>query len=722
MKATIERRADKEANEERKVPQEMETRIPGATENLWGSQSAEGLSELETLAYRSNLLGEDRAVANFGGGNTSTKAKERDHAGREVDVLWVKGSGSDLATIRAEQFTGLKLDEVLPLEERNEMSDEEMVAYLASCQLRPDMPRGSIETLLHAFVPHPHVDHTHPDAINMICCAEGGEELARECFGEEAVWIPYIRPGFALSKQVGEAVKNNPNARSVLLAKHGLVTWGETHEESYTRTIEAINRAAEFVASRAREPFGGRSVEPLPPERRETLLAEVLPALRGVLLSRSGEARVTHKILRVDYTSEDVLEFVCGRDSKELSQVGAACPDHLVRTKAKPLWVDFDPGKEDADGLKAKLRETTRRYREEYEAYYARNRERNPQGDAPMFDPNPRVVLISGVGLVGAAHNSKEAALSRDFAYRAINVMRGAHALGGYVSLTEEESYAVEYWPMELYKLAQAPPPRELAGRVVFVTGGAGGIGSAVARALASEGACVVACDLDEEGARAVADDLPQPGIAARADVTDEGEVARAYRRAVLEYGGVDVVVSNAGLASSAPIEETSVEMWDKNHAVLAKGYFLVSREAFKIMKEQGVGGSLIFVASKNAMAAGKNAAAYSSAKAAELHLARCLAEEGGAEGIRVNTVNPDAVLSGSKIWGSSWREERAAAYGIEPEELEEHYRKRNVLKVNVLPENIAEAVLHFASEARSSRSTGNILNVDGGVKDSYPR
>jgi rhamnulose-1-phosphate aldolase/alcohol dehydrogenase len=698
----------------------METKIPGATENLWDPQRARGLSELETLAYRSNLLGADRAVANFGGGNTSTKATERDHAGREVEVLWVKGSGTDLATIGAEQFTGLKLEEVLPLEERDEMSDEEMVSYLAACQLRPDMPRGSIETLLHSFVPYAHVDHTHPDAINMICCSEGGEALATECFGEEAVWIPYIRPGFTLSKQVGEAVRSNPNVRFILLAKHGLVTWGETHEESYGRTIEAINRAAEFVASRAGEPFGGRAVEPLPSERRESLLAVVLPALRGALSSGSEEA--THKILRADHTSEDVLEFVCGRDSRELSQVGAACPDHLVRTKVKPLWVDFDPESEGADELKAKVREGVDEYRSEYEAYYARNREKNPQGDAPMFDPNPRVVLIPGVGLVGAAHNAKEAALSRDFSYRAINVIRGAHTLGGYVSLTEEESYAVEYWPLELYKLAQAPPPRELAGKVAFVTGGAGGIGSAVARSLATEGACVVVCDLDEEGAKEVAESLPQPGIAVRADVTDEGEVVRAYRRTALEYGGVDVVVSNAGLASSAPIEETSVEMWDKNHAVLAKGYFLVSREAFKIMKEQGVGGSLVFVASKNAMAAGKNASAYSSAKAAELHLARCLAEEGGPERIRVNSVNPDAVLSGSRIWDSSWREERAAAYGIELDELEEHYRKRNVLKLNVLPENIAEAVLHFASEARSSRSTGNVLNVDGGVKDSYPR
>ena len=696
----------------------METRMPGATENLWDARKAEGHSDLVTLAYRSNLFGRDRAVANYGGGNTSTKAKERDHAGRKVDVLWVKGSGTDLATIEAEQFTGLKLDEILPLEEREQMSDEEMVSYLASCQLRPDMPRGSIETLLHAFVPHPHVDHTHPDAINMICCSEGGEELAAECFGEEAVWIPYIRPGFTLSKQVGEAVRNNPTARFILLAKHGLVTWGETHEESYSRTIEAINRAAELVASRAAEPFGGRKIEPLAPERREALLAGVLPALRGALSSGTGDLEISHKILRADHTSEDVLEFVCGRDSKELSQVGAACPDHLVRTKVKPLWVDFDPGTEGPEELKVKLREGVEAYRREYEAYFSRHEE----ADEEMFDPNPRVVLIPGVGLVAAAKNAKEAGLSRDFAYRAINVMRGAHALGGYVSLTEEESYRVEYWPLELYKLTLAPPPRELAGRVAFVTGGAGGIGSAVARALGSQGACVTVCDLDEEGAKDVADSLPEPGIAARADVTNEGDVIGAYRRTILEYGGVDVVVSNAGLASSAPVEETTVELWDKNHAVLAKGYFLVSREAFKVMKEQGVRGSLVFVASKNALAAGKNASAYSSAKAAELHLARCLAEEGGAERIRVNTVNPDAVLSGSKIWDSGWREERARVYGIEPEELEEHYRQRNVLKVNVLPNDIAEAVLHFASEQRSSRSTGNVLNVDGGVKDAYPR
>ncbi len=690
----------------------MEIKFVLGTENMWREEKARGLSPLEALAYRSNLLGSDRSVANYGGGNTSTKSRERDHAGREVDVLWVKGSGSDLADITADGFTGLRLEEILPLMERAEMSDEEMVSYLSRCQLAPEMPRSSIETLLHAFVEHPRVDHTHPDAINAICCAENGESLARDCFGGDAVWIDYIRPGFTLSKQVGEAVRDNPEAKLVLLAKHGLVTWGDTHEESYSRTVEAVNRAAKFVASRGngKEPFGGKT-EPVGREKREELLAAALPVLRGAV---SGEAP---KILRFD-ASEAVMEFACGKESPDLSQVGAACPDHLVHTKMRPLWIDFDPSSESAQELKDKLREGAKRYREEYEAYFSRN----GVGDEEMSDPNPRVVLIQGVGLVSVGKDLKSANLSRDLYHRAIAVMRGASTMDSFISLSEKESYAVEYWPLELYKLTLAPPPRELAGRVALVTGGAGGIGRAVCESLASAGACVAVADLDGQGAKGVADDLGEAGLALGMDVTDEGAVADAFRETALAYGGVDAVVSNAGLASSAPIEETSLELWDRNHSVLAKGYFLVSREAFKAMKEQGIGGSVVFVASKNSLAAGKNAAAYSSAKAAELHLARCLAEEGGGHGIRVNTVNPDAVLQGSGIWDSSWRQERAAAYGIESEELEDHYRERTTLKVNVYPSDIAEAVLHFASERRSTKSTGNILNVDGGVKEAYPR
>lgn len=697
------------------------------TKNLWDPGQVAAMDPLEALVYRSRLLGSDRSVANYGGGNTSIKVRQLDHAGRETEVLWVKGSGSDLATITPQGFTGLRLDEVLPLMERAEMSDEDMVAYLGRCQLEPSMPRSSIETLLHAFVPHPHVDHTHPDAINMICCAENGEELARECFGQEAVWIPYIRPGFTLSNQVGEAVRSGPHVKLVLLAKHGLVTWGATGEESYTNTIDAVNRAGEFVAERAagRSPFGGEKTAPLPAERRNELLRQVLPGLRGEVGSSVEGSGLRHqdqttegsKILHVD-TSAPVIEFVCGRDAGDISQVGAACPDHLVHTKMRPLWMDFDPGREGPEELSAKLATGVRNYRREYEAYFARNESRGET----MGDSNPRVVLISGVGMVTIGKDLKSALLSRDLYHRAIAVMRGASSVDRFVSLTEEESYAVEYWPLELYKLTLAPKPGELAGRVALVTGGAGGIGRAVVATLAEAGACVVVADLDAAGGQAVASELDGSGLAVRMDVTDERAVTMAYGDAVLTYGGLDIVVSNAGLASSASIEETSVDLWDRNHAVLAKGYFLVAREAFRVMRRQGAGGSIVFVASKNALVAGKNAAAYSSAKAAELHLARCLAEEGGQHGIRVNTVNPDAVLQGSKIWGSSWREERAQAYGIEPEDLEEHYRQRTVLKVNVLPQDIAEAVLFFTSAARSAKSTGNVLNVDGGVTAAYPR
>lgn len=691
----------------------MDAKLAGAVDNLWDGREAEGLSPLEALAYRSNLLGTDRSVANYGGGNTSTKTTETDHTGKEIRVMWVKGSGSDLSTIAAEGFTGLKLDEILPLMDREEMSDEEMVAYLAKCQLDPAMPRSSIETLLHAFVPYPHVDHTHADAVNMICASENGEELARECFGDEAVWIPYIRPGFALSKQVAEAVRDNPGARLVLLAKHGLVNWGETAEECYNNTIEIINQAAEFVAEKSagKEPFGSRGIAPISEDKREDLLAAVLPALRGAVSGTSS------KILRVD-VSEDVMEFVCGKDSPELSQVGAACPDHLVQTKVRPLWIGFDPENEGANELKERLVEGADGYRDEYEAYFARYEE----ADEEMHDPNPRVVLIQGVGLVSVGADYKSSTLARDFYHRAIAVMRGASSIDTFTSLDEEESYAVEYWPLELYKLTLKPPPKELEGQVALVTGGAGGIGSAVARNLDAHGAYVVVADLDEEGAVGVTEDLDNPGESVVVDVTSEDQVSAAYRKAILAYGGIDIVVSNAGLASGAPVEETSVELWERDHAVLAKGYFLVAREAFRTLKDQGIGGSVIFVSSKNSLAAGKNASAYSTAKAAELHLARCLAEEGGAEGIRVNTVNPDAVLQDSKIWGSSWREERAEAYGIAPDELEEHYRQRTTLKVNVYAEDIAEAALHFASDLRSPKSTGNILNVDGGVKEAYPR
>jgi rhamnulose-1-phosphate aldolase/alcohol dehydrogenase len=686
-------------------------------DDSWPDGGAPGDDVLSELVVASNLLGANRAVSNFGGGNTSAKGTAIDHTGREIPVMWVKGSGSDLATMGPQHFTALKLDEVRPLIERDAMSDEEMVAYLSRCMLDPTMPRASIETLLHAFVPAPHVHHTHPDGINVLAGTADGERLVQECFGDAAAWIPYIRPGFTLSKQVGEAVRADPDLKLVVLAKHGLVVWGDSAEEAYHRTIEVINQAVAFANERTGETprFGGAhaAAAKVSDESRAELLHELLPAIRGAVSSERP------KLLTVD-TSPRSVEFVSSVEAEELVTVGAPCPDHLVHTKRVPLWIPYDPDADDADALRARIAERAAAFRDDYRAYV------DAHGDDTTVpaDPDPRIVLIQHLGLVSTGTTVKTSAISRDLYHRAIEVMAGAQALGRFVSLDAEESFAIEYWPLELYKLAQAPPPGELQGRVALVTGGAGGIGRAIVDQLAAAGACVVAFDLDQSGAEDAVEPYGDAGLAVSGDVTREDAVAGAFAAAVDRFGGVDILVSNAGIASSSPIEETSLAEWDRNHRILGTGYFLVAREAFRILRDQDTGGSVVFVASKNALVAGKNASAYSSAKAAELHLARCLAEEGGAVGIRVNTVNPDAVLSGSRIWGpdSTWRKERAEAYGIEPHELEEHYRQRNTLKVNILPEDIAQATLHFASDARSGKSTGNILNVDGGVPAAYSR
>ena len=693
------------------------------------TEARNAVSALGALVARSNNLGADRTVCNWGGGNTSSKTTLPDHLGQPTRVLWVKGSGSDLATVTEASFTGLRLDDLLPLLERERMSDTDMVAYLGYCYSQPGRPRPSIETLLHAFLPAAEVDHTHADAANFLACATDGERLARALFGDELVWIPYIRPGHALSRQVALAVRANPRAKLVILAKHGLITWGETEQDCTASTMAMIARANDFVRDRLSDPaFGGPRCAVLAAQERRALVAEVAPTLRGLV---SGQRKA---ILRFEDTS-DVLEFASSADAPRLTGIGAACPDHLVHTKPWPLLVDWTP-----DQGAAALEDALSRGVEGYIARYNRYLEQNagqdldPYGDTPVYrqtdaatDPAPRVVLIPGVGMITTGKDAAAADVSAQLYHRAVAVMRGAEACGGFTSLTDAESYAVEYWPLEQYKLKLAPPERELARQVALVTGAAGGIGSAICHRLASDGAHIVATDIDLPGALKLADELCARYGAGRAvavmmNVTDEDSVREAFAEAAVAFGSVDIVVNNAGLASSAPLVETTLAEWQKNISVLATGYFLVAREAFRQLQQQKRGGALVFVASKNALVAGKNASAYSAAKAAELHLARCLAEEGGAHGIRVNTVNPDAVLSGSRIWDSSWREERARNYGIAPDQLDEYYRKRTTLGVSILPEDIAEAVHHFASAARSSKSTGNILNVDGGVAAAYPR
>lgn len=687
----------------------------GRVISLWRDEEAEGLGELDLLVYRSRLLGANRAICNIYGGNTSAKTIETDFRGRPVRTLWVKGSGSDLATIERKHFAALRLDDVEPLIERESLPDEEMVDYLMKCYLHPNMPRPSIETLLHAFIPAPHVDHTHPDAIISLATSENGEEHVRRLFGERALWVPYVQPGFQMGKRVGAAVRANPKLQAVVLGKHGLVTWGETAKACYENTIRTIQQAEEYIAERAagRQVFGLVKTPALDTSRRRQVWAEILPIIRGAVSTQRRQ------VLCID-ESEAILDFVGREGAQEVALRGAACPDHLVHTKLYPLFIDWD-GTE-VNTLKTRLREGIDRYRQEYQAYFEAHR----KGGEPMMDSAPRVILIPGLGLATTGRDAFLAGVARDLYQRAIAVMYGATALDRFVALTPAEAFGVEYWPLELYKLTLRPPERELAGRVAVVTGGASGIGRATARRLAQEGAHVVILDIDEQGAQTVAEEIVQQhgerrALAVPCDVRDEAQVIEAFRQAVLAYGGVDIVVNNAGIALAAPITETTLADWHRMYEVLVQGYFLVAREAFRIWQAQGIGGSLIMITSKNALVASKDAAAYSSAKAAEAHLARCLAEEGGAMGVRVNCVAPDAVLHGSRIWDTRWREERARAYGIPPEQLEEYYRQRTTLKVNIYPEDVAEAVLFLASD-RSAKTTGATLTVDGGIPAAYAR
>lgn len=689
-------------------------------ENRWDDATANGMNEAELLRYRSNLLGSDLTLTNFAGGNTSAKVMTPDPlTGEEVEVLWVKGSGGDLGSMGMEGFATFYQEKLESLKGKYRGVDyeDEMVAYLPYCTFNNNPRAGSIDTPLHAFIPRPHVDHLHPDACIAIAAATESEAKTNEIFGDEIGWVPWKKPGFELGLMLEVEYNKNPDQKGIILGSHGLFTWGNSAKESYETTLDIIQKATDHLAANAEDaPFGGEIKAALDADTRNSIAQTLMPIFRGKL--SEDQNKIGHF-----NDSAEVLQFVGSAKCRELAAMGTSCPDHFLRTKICPLVVDVDPAEITEAAFIEKVDALFAEYKAGYEAYY----DRCKHDDSPAIrDAYPIVILIPGVGMFTYAKDKATARISGEFYVNAINVMRGASSISEYQGLPEQEAFDIEYWLLEEAKLQRMPKPKELSGKVALVTGGAGGIGSAICRRFLNEGACVIVADFDVEATKttvaALQADYGKDNVtSANFDVTDEEAVIASIKAAGVDFGGIDILVSNAGIATSAPFEETTGALWNKNIAVMATGYFLVSRESFKMMKAQGIGGSIVFISSKNALVASKNASAYCTAKSAELHLARCIALEGAALGIRVNTVNPDAVLQGSKIWKGDWKKERAEAYGLTEDELDMHYINRSMLKRPVLPEDIAEGVYFFAS-SHSDKSTGNILNVDAGVEGAFTR
>jgi rhamnulose-1-phosphate aldolase/alcohol dehydrogenase len=688
--------------------------------NLWDDPYAETLDEPGQLLYRSNLLGSDLRITNFGGGNTSAKIAMPDPlTGKAVEVLWVKGSGGDIGSMKLDGFSTLYLDKLESLKGvyRGVAHEDEMVGLFNHCTFNLNPRATSIDTALHGFVPHKHVDHVHADAVIAIAASANSEKLTREIFGGTMGYLPWQRPGFDLGLKLGEMAKSHPEYVGVILGGHGHFTWGETSKSAYETTLRIIQQAADWLASNEKQPaFGGARNEPATPVKRREVAARLMPLIRGKI-SRD-ERKVGH------FTdAPEVLEFVNSKALDRLAPLGTSCPDHFLRTKIRPLVLPYDSSSDNLEAIVQSLEGRLEAYRADYSAYYQRSKRPNSPA---MRDPNAVIYLVPGVGMISFAKDKATARIASEFYVNAINVMRGASGVSEYVGLQEQEAFDIEYWLLEEAKLQRLPKPKSLAGRIAYITGGAGGIGGATALRLLAEGACVVVADidqnaLDERVAAIVKKYGKDSAVGVKLDVVSEDQVIASFHETVLAYGGVDIVVSNAGIASASPIEDTTLALWQKNVDVLATGYFLVAREAFRLMQRQKCGGAVIFVASKNGLAASPGASAYCAAKASEIHLARCLALEGAAHGIRVNTVNPDAVLRGSKIWAGEWRQQRAASNKVSEDELEEVYRQRSMLKLSVLPEDIAEGIYFFASDL-SAKSTGNILNVDAGNAQSFTR
>ncbi len=699
----------------------MKTQTFRHVDYLWDEQKAAALGDDQVglFLYRSNLLGADLRITNYGGGNTSCKTFEQDPlTGDEVEVMWIKGSGGDIGTLTRAGIAGLYTGRLRNLKKVYQgLHDEDrMVGLFNHCIYDLDSRAPSIDTPLHGLLPFKHIDHLHPDALIAVAAAKDSQAVTREIWGDSMGWVPWQRPGFDLGLQLEKCLADNPGIRGIVLGSHGLFTWGDTSYECYMNSLEVIEMASEYIAAKIAvkgSVFGGQKIAPLPPEGRQEQAALLMPLLRGLC---SSERRM---IGHFD-DSLPVLEFSGSHDLAKLAPLGTSCPDHFLRTKIQPLVLDLRPEADlsDPKSILKQLEPAFEQYRKEYAAYYQSCRHDNSPA---RRDPNPVIILYPGVGLFSFSKDKQTARVASEFYVNAINVMRGAEAISSYTALPRQEAFDIEYWLLEEAKLQRMPKPKALSGKIALVTGAGGGIGKAIADRLAEEGANVVLADIAEDRLQQAATTF-KPDVAATAvcDVTKNASVKAAFKVACLSFGGVDIVVHSAGLAISKPLEETTEKDWDLLQDVLVKGQFELAREAVAILRKQGLGGDIISIASKNGLVAGPNNVGYGTAKAAQQHMARLLAAELGPEKIRVNTVNPDGVIVGSKIWEGAWAEGRARAYGISVEELPAYYARRNLMNEIIYPEDIAGGV--FALVGVLGKSTGNIINVDGGMANAFVR
>lgn len=693
---------------------------------FWNDEEATKLSgdQVALLVYRSNLLGADLRLTNYGGGNTSCKAMAKDPlTNEEVEVMWVKGSGGDLGTMKRTGLAALYVDRLRSLTNvyRGIKYEDEIVELFNHCIYDLASKAPSIDTPLHGFLPFKHIDHLHPDAAIAIAAAKDGKKITQKLFKGTIGWVEWQRPGFDLGLKLRACLEGNPGIRGIMLGSHGLFTWGNTAYESYINTLEVIETCAQYLEDnygKKRPVFGGQKIQSLPKEGRLKKAAALAPILRGFCSSQT-------KMIGHFTDDERVLEFINSNDLERLAPMGTSCPDHFLRTKISPLVLNLakDEDVNNTDVIKQKLQPKFEEYRRMYADYY--NKCKHPNSPS-MRDANPVIILYPGVGIFSFAKVKQTARVASEFYINAINVMKGAEAISTYKSLPRQEAFNIEYWLLEEAKLQRMPKSKALSGRIAIITGSGGGIGKAIAKKFAEEGACVILSDNNEERLKEAKDEFDKlfgrdTAAAYVLDVTNIKTIQQTLQSAVLAFGGVDIVVNNAGLSISKPIEEHTETDWDLLYDVLVKGQFFVTQKSVEIMRKQSLGGDVLNIVSKNALVSGPNNAAYGSAKAAQLHLSRLNAAELGKDKIRVNVVNPDAVISGSNIWSGGWAEGRAKAYGIKVEELPKYYAGRTLLNEIILPEDIANASFAFVG-GLLDKSTGNVLNVDGGVAMAFVR